>query len=411
MGAKKIKTAPATVNAAPVTDAVGGLRKGIEIVLHRRTAKALVAKFASIVDRKSTMTILGNVSLRADREGLTITGTDLDVSLRQTFPCVVTGNGCLSVPQKRLADVIKAMPDGDLTIRQSDKSITVSCGAANATIEGMSDSDTPKFPAFTDEALWSKIPTEALADVLENVRHAICDDQTRFHLNSVRFEILGNTIRGVATDGHRLAKCERPWENDQDLRVPPTLIPRKGVREFGKLVDTKQPVSIAFTKRHVWFRQGDMVLVAKTIDAVFPPYEQVIPTANKRLVTVDSKALGEALGRAVAYTSQTRGAILSLASGKLVVTTDDSSESIEASYSCETFKCGVNPKFLAETLAQIDGSIVISVGEPCAYDARGKTKEAAIQILDPIMVRSLDDAAMRPILEASFVGVVMPMRI
>lgn len=405
MGAKKIKSAPATVNAA-TSDKVGSLRSGIEVVLHKRTAKALVAKFASIVDRKSTMTILGNVSLRADREGLTITGTDLDTSLRQTFPCVVTGSGCLSVPQKRLADVIKGMPDGDVTLRQTDNNLVVSSGDVSATIEGMNDRDTPTFPAFTDAMLWSTVPTVAIADVFEATRHAICDDDTRFHLNSVRFEILGNLIRGVSTDGHRLAKCERTWENDQDLRIEPILVARKGVREFGKLVDTKQSCQIAKGKQHVWFKQGDMVLVCKLVDAEYPPYEQVIPRDHKRLVTVDSERLAQALGRAAAYTSVARGAILTLASGKLTVATDDSTESLDAEFSCEMVKCGVNPKYLIETLQHIDGRVVIALGEPRTYE-----KGTGEQNLDPILVRSLDDAAMRPILDASFLGVVMPMRI
>lgn len=418
MGAKKIKTAPAaTVNAATSVDKVGGLRDGIEIQIHKRTLKALVAKFSSVVDRKSTMTMLANVSLRVDREGLTITGTNLDVWLRQTFPCPVTGSGCLSVPHKRLADVIKAMPDADLTLRQIDRKLTISAGAASATIEGMSDRDYPAFPTFTDAMRWSTVPTEALVGVFESTRHAICLDETRFHLASVRFEILGNLIRGVATDGHRLAKCERSWENDQDLRIEPILVPRHGVRECCRLIDGKSPVAIAKGPTCVWFKQGDLVLVSKLVDAVFPPYEQVVPTTNKRLVTVDSARLSEALGRASAYTSESRGAILSLASGKLTVATDDSSEAIDVEHSCEAFTCGVNPKYLIDALQNIEGSAVVAVGEPQLVDETGHKRrhtskgEGKTQILDPIVVRSVDDAAMRPVMEASFLGIVVPVRI
>lgn len=375
---------------------------GLALRASKRELKAIVAKFQTVVDRKSTMPILANVSLRVDESGLTITGTDLHTSLRMRLEgnaCKAIRPGSVSVPAKRLADVIKALPDGEITMSTAKTTMVVSSGTATSRIEGMHDRDTPKFPSFADDVTWSDVDASALVEIIEATKHAICTDETRFHLNGTLLECRDGTLRAVTTDGHRLAKAERTISGD--LRITSALLRRKGAIEIAKLLaKSKGTCGIAATKSHVWIKQGETVLVTALVDAQYPPYEQVIPKGHERLVTVDASVLAEALSRAKVNCSETRGVVLSLASGKLVVVASDPDsgefrEEIEADYSCRETRWGVNPGYLIDSLAEIDGKVVLAVNNE----------------LDPMLVRSLDDAAMRSVLDASFLSVVMPMRI
>lgn len=421
MGARKIKKLDTTVTSITSADIAPEVvpptlpGDGIGIVVDKKALRAALTRITGVADRKSTMPILANASLRVDHGGLTMTATDLNVSVRVKVGCKVGRTGTASIPAKKLADAIKSLPDGELSLYGSSKhDITITAGSATVTLDGMPDRDTPKFPALGDTARWITLDSALVRDAFASTVHAICKDETRFHLNGVLFEIAGQTLRTVATDGHRLVKREiealpaTPGDGEQ---IKPCIVQRKGCAELGKLLDGKSTCDVAVDRGYFWIRQGDSTLVVKLIDAQFPPYEQVIPKDHKRLVVVDSEALRGALFRARANCSETRGAVLSLATGKLTVSAgrpgeSESSEALDAEFSCDPIKVCVNPAYLLDTLDQLDGKIVIAIGE--LYKPRKGEGEPCV--LDPILVRSVEDAAMRPISSASFLSVVMPMR-
>jgi DNA polymerase-3 subunit beta len=436
MGARKIKAAKTTeatsaTGFVPIvpepSDAIRIPGEGLGLVIGKRELAQAVRKFASVVDRKSTMPMLANVSIRAsaDGSGITITGTDLHVTLRMTVPCKVARPGAINVNAKRLGEMVKSLPDGDVTIYQTTRTNAyLESGAAKLALDGLHDRDFPSYPSLSskekahdfseyDGRPWPTMAGSVLSTLIERVEHAICRDETRFHLNGILFESTGTLARMVATDGHRLAKAEAPIEASKTGGTPITtgaIIPRKGCVELGKLVSATYPCEVLITKTHAWFRQGALVLTVKLTDAQFPPYEQVIPKENRRLVTVDRDALFAALTRAKVNCCETRGVSLSLATGKLTVQADNPddggatvTECLAVDYQGDECCTGVSPKYLLDALDQIDGSVVIALSS-----AKGSAKDG---LLDPMLVRSLDDAAMRPISGASFLSVVMPMRI
>jgi DNA polymerase III subunit beta len=424
MGAKKKQSIPVvteTTIADTTPTRIPG--EGLGVTIAKRDLALAIRRFTGIVDRKSTMPILANVSIQtASPGGLTITATDLNVSLRLTAPCTVERSGAVSIPHKRLADVLKTIPDGALTLYQTTKTNLVLRASTGAQVEiaGMHDRDTPRFPSLASKEKshdfseyetrdWPSVDGATLQGALERVLHAVCRDETRFHLNGVLFEANGRVATLVTTDGHRLAKA------DFDLPQLPTvdagtpfctgkILPRKVCVELGKVLTAKEPIGVLITKTHAWFRQGTITLVGKLIDAQFPPYEQVVPKDHRRLFTVDRDALAGAMARARVNTTDLRGAEMRLASGKLTIEASDPdsgtiTETIDVEYDGDPMAMGVNAKYLIETLDQLDGRVVF------AWSAR---KDGA---LDPMLVRSLDDAAMRPVMNASFLSVIMPMRI
>lgn len=421
MGARKtLKKASETSNVnagTPAPSHVPG--DGIAIRMTRKELRAIVARFAGIVDRKSTMPILANVTIRAFDDGVTVTGTDLNVSLRVNSPATVIRTGGISLNHKRLGDILKSLPDGDVTVHVDGRIATFECGAARVTLEGMHERDTPRFPDFAANT-WIPVPACDVRSIFESVADAVCRDDTRFHLNGVFFEATDAVLRGVATDGHRLFKAERPSHGTSLRLAKGVVIPARGIAAATKAMKGHALIGMAIKAPFAWFQIGDATLAVKCIDAQFPPYEQVIPRHPATVITCDREALVGAVTRAKVNCCETRGLELAFADGTLLVKSshpdfgetsepitaaierltrksgDDEEGKVKRKPACD--RIGVNPTYLLAALAALD-----TTGDECTL--------AVTEDLDPIVVRSLDDYAMADMRDAEFLAVIMPMRI
>jgi len=373
--------------------------------------KGAMARIASVVDKKATMPMLGNVLIRSSGAELELVGTDLDVWLTIAIP---TGKGSAhagtAVAAHKLNALVRTLPGGDdISLTGKGSHVMVGAGVVSARIDAMADRDYPKVPSPGDLA-WQTADAKAWRAAIESVEFSLCRDETRFHLAGALMECDGTTLTMVSTDGHRLTKVREPWVWSGARMVfggplmAGIIIPRKGLAELRKLLGTRGPTNecqVVVKAPHLFVRRGNATLAVKLTDAQFPPYEQVIPKDNRTLVTVERKRLIEALQRAKLVASNATGAKLVLSPGALTVATDnpdtgDVKEPIPAESCDASGRWGVAPNYLLELLEEIpDSKVTIAfAGE-----------------LDPILVRSTEDAVMRPISAARLVGVVMPMRI
>lgn len=408
MGARKTKAS--TTVSAPVPTVIPHDSHGLLFAIGKRELRNAVQAFASLIDRRSSLPILANVTIRnvpgddanARFTHVVMTGTDLNISLKITVPCAVANVGAgICVPVKSLLDTIKTLPDGDVTLGGlRHGGVNIASGTARASIQGVSDRDTPKFPEVPEALPFTTTDAALLVEMLDAAQHAICRDESRFHLNGTFLESLGGKARAVATDGHRLARIER------DITLCPIgsgiIVPRKGCAELGKFLAKQATCDVAFKAPNLYVRRADgATLVIKQIDAQFPPYEQVIPKGHKREALVDIEALAGAVERAKVHTTSVRGIKLAFASGNLTVSGDNpdtggSKETIECEYTGEDFAIGVSANYLAETLA------CLSDEDRCVLSTGAE--------LDPIMIRGADDYAMLSLRPERFVSVIMPMR-
>ena len=375
--------------------------------------KAAVAKLALVADRKSNLPIISSIVMRAERgdTAVTMTATDLTVSLRLKVPCTVVNVGVgIAINAKLLADTLGDFADGDISLYGlRHGGCQLECGATKIGLQGYSDRDAPKFPALTPEQTRTATTVGAsdLREMLDGVRYAVCKDETRFHLNGVLIEATSARTRMVATDGHRLTMVERDaCMNALDASTRLTkgaIIPSKACAVAVRLLAKAPTCELTVTDTHAWVCREGTEIVAKLIDAQFPPYEQVIPRAHVGHVIVDIARLTSALKRSKKICTSTRGATLALASGKLTVSADHPesgtvSHEIPVEHEgCAAWKVGINPAYLLETLDAFDvgDRVVISVNKE----------------LDPIVVRTVDDYAMLDIRSERAIAVVMPMRL
>lgn len=348
-----------------------------------------------IADRKSTMPILANVLLRTEgKDRLLCASTDLTVTLLASLPARVEKEGGLTVGARQLYEIAKGLAADDVHLRRTEQNwAEIRSGRAEFKVVGMSDREYPKLPAAT-EAQTHKVESGMLRDLIAKTIFSVSQDETRQHLAGVLFESDGEVGRMVSTDGHRLSKaaCKMPGGPKLASGV---LIPRKGVSEIRRVLEGREaPCEIGVHQGQFVLRADDVTLSVKLADGQFPPYEQVIPKDNERVVTVARDALLEALRRVSLMASdKTFGIRLSLDKTGLSIEADNpdlgnAREKLEVDYKGAALQIGFNARYFIDALTEM-GS------EQVRLELAGE--------LDPAIVRPADGT--------DYVTVVMPMRL
>jgi len=346
-----------------------------------------------IADRKSTMPMLANVLLRTTgKKQILVAATDLNVSLTAELKSENASEGGITLGAKNLYELIANAPGEEVTLKKADNHwAEIRSGKVTYRIVGMPDCDFPKVPDHR-EAQYSTVESAVLKEMIERTLFSVCNDETRFHLNGVYFECDGSKARMVSTDGHRLSKVERTIAGGPKLSAG-IIIPKKGLLEIRKVIETAQSVKLAIKTPHMFVVADDIALAVKLIDAQFPPYEQVIPKDHKKVITVDRARFIDALRRAQLMSSETRGVKVAATKEGITITSDNPDlgevrEELEAEYNGDAIAIGFNPKYVVELLGQMQSDqITLSLGG------------------------ELDPGLIRPLTGDDYLGVVMPMRI
>ena len=354
-----------------------------------------------IVEKKSTMPILGSVLLEAQEgDRLRVSAFDLEIGVQTSHPAEVRKVGAVAIKHKELYDIVRALPEKNLVLkREANNRVKLTCGAAEFNIVGQPAEDYPPFPRAENVPM-VKIDPSALSEMIEKTQFAISADETRHNLNGVYFEAGENkVIRMVATDGHRLSMVQRALAEPFALKRG-VIVPRKGLLELRRLLDEEGgEAQLGFTETSGVFRRGDVTMVMRLIDGAFPDYQQVIPKEAERVITIDRPRLLDTLKRMSLLSSDrsTNAVRLELSQGMLKVSSQnpdlgDAKEEIPISYEGPALAIGFNARYLMDVLQVVD------------------TAQVSVELADelsPGVVKPAGD----PGEGARYTAVIMPMRI
>lgn len=312
-----------------------------------------------VVERRQTMPVLANVLL-ATREGrLSITGTDLEVELVATSQAVVQDGGNVTVPGRKLLDIIRALPEGaSVTLTTEGERVTLRAGRSRFTLSSLPAAD---FPLIEEIGAKQSLVAEQseLRRLIDKTHFAMAQQDVRYYLNGLLLETEGPALRAVATDGHRLALAETRLR-EPSLALQQVILPRKGVLELQRILGGAGNVELAIGDKHIRAEIGDIRFTSKLIDGRFPEYGRVIPTAPARLVEADRELLRQALQRtAILANEKYRGVRLSARTHLLTVQAhnpeqEEAEDQVEVSYDGEDVEIGFNVNYLLDALGAIE---------------------------------------------------------
>src|SRR6185295_5900000 len=266
----------------------------MELVARKADLVRELQFFQQIVERKNTIPILANALLEGTGNEVTLLATDLEVALRSLCEAAVGKPGSVTLPAKKLYEVVRALPDGDVNI-ETDKggtTVRVSGGEFSSKMPTLPREDFPSLPE-AGGGVKATIDGKSLGQMVAKTQFAITGEDTRFYLNGAQFVLKPEDMTFVATDGHRLAHVtvKHDGKKGDDIKA---ILPRKTLAELGRLLaEGDNNVQYERGENHLFFEIGPRLLISRMIDGQFPAYEKVIPK-GKVEVTSSSPEFGEA---------------------------------------------------------------------------------------------------------------------
>lgn len=326
-----------------------------------------LARVQGVVDRKSTMPILANILLSASpQKGLVISATDLGVGVTGLYEADVHKGGGVTVAAKSFYEIIKNLPEDEISVKVSDNHRTVvRSGRVEYKIVGTPDADYPKLPD-PEGVGFSSLDAKVFSDMIEKTLFSVSTDETRYHLNGVFLVSRGDTLRMVSTDGHRLSVVDRPVATPGLEVGNGVIVPRKGILEVKRLLEeaSTAPVEVGLRGSNVYLRRQDVTLSVKLIDAQFPDYEQVLPKKTEKKAIVGRQVFADALKRISLLSSdKSWGVKLSFSKDLLQIASDnpdlgEAREEIEIEYDSPDLVIGFNARYILDVLGATESSEV-----------------------------------------------------
>lgn len=311
-----------------------------------------------VVERKTTIPILSNFLFEAGGDKLSITATDLDLSLRTSCPAKVKKEGSCTIPARKLYDYVKLLADGDISIKLLENHwVQIRSGRSNTKMVGMARANFPALPLFPAESAL-QLPAQVLRQLIGKTIFSISNEESRYTLNGALLVLKPESLTMVATDGHRLAHVEHNGTKlpvSGELKV---LVPKKAMAELSTLLNSSDAQTVEFAKDEstLFFRIGGRLLTSRQLTGQFPNYEAVLPRENNKFVTVHCDELSAAIQRVAQFADERSNAIrMRVEKNELKVSssnteTGESEDSIETAYTGDPMVIGFNSQYLLEFL-------------------------------------------------------------
>ena len=374
----------------------------MRVTVERDELLTALHRVQGIVEKRNTMPSLANVLLEAKPEGLDISATDLELGMRGLYKATVEEPGSVTFPARKLYEILKEIKEPEIAMTVTDDClVTIKAGLGEFKVVGLPSKDFPPLPAIEREGL-IPLPGVGLLQLIRKTLFAVGDNDTRYVLNGLLI-VVTNTdetpiIRLVGTDGHRLAMADQKLEIEKKTPLEQeekVIVPKKAATEIRRLLEEggDEPM-IGFTKNMLIFRKSGLVLTSRLMEGNYPNYQQVIPKASNKKITVNRDDLEGALRR-VSVLAQNKSYAVKLTFSKKAITlfsshpdTGEAKEEIPASFNGEEFAAGFNARYLLDVLGVMESETVVL------------NMEAS---LSPCLIRELDTPM--------FQAVVMPVKV
>src|SRR5215472_16386955 len=323
-----------------------------------------------VVERKTTIPILSNLLVEAREGRVTITATDLELSVRTSCDAKVKKEGAGTIPAKKLLELVRLLPEGEIKFRLLENHwVEIVSERKKYKLVGMAKENFPALPAMPHVLV--KISAAVLGSLIAKTKFAISMEESRYTLNGGLLILKPDTLAMVATDGHRLALAE----TDQKLAglngEVKVLVPKKAMDEVEKLAGvagSDAQIEFAKDESHLFFQVGHRLLISRILTGQFPNYEAVLPRENNKAVVLERAELSDAVRRVSQLADQRSHAVKFSISGEGVEISASSpeygeaKETIDKEYQGADIAIGFNSSYMLDFLiAAAEGPISIEL--------------------------------------------------
>lgn len=355
------------------------------------------------VSSKTTIPILTGIKLDVTNEGLTLTGSDADITIQTFIPIEengdqlinVTETGSIVLQARMFNEIVRKLPTNDVEIEVSNGLQThIRSGKSEFHLIGLDASEYPLLPEVSTDRQFS-IPADLLKSIIRETVFAVAASESRPVLTGVNWQIHGNELICIATDSHRLARRKTILEN-LPTDVNSVVIPGKSLNELNKILgDSTNPVQIVITNQQVLFKTENVLFFSRLLEGNYPETSRLIPEEFKTNITINGKSLLQAIDRASLLAREDRNNVVRFETfdGNIVEISSNSPEigKVEEQIPVETLegenlKISFSAKYMMEALKAIDGQDVVIqfTGAMRPFTLRSIHDDAILQLILPV---------------------------
>jgi DNA polymerase III subunit beta len=335
----------------------------MELVVRKNDLLRELQLFQGIVERKNTIPILANVLIEAKGDEIRMLATDLEVALRSRCAATIAKSGSLTLPAKKLFEIVKALPETDVRIEEDKNGVKVAADRFDSRMQTLPREDFPTLPEGTGKGR-ATLPRAALKEMVAKTQFAITGEDTRYFLNGAKFVLKPDSLTLVATDGHRLALVDVKADIGITEEIG-VILPKKTLLELGKLLaEGEGDILFESGENHLFFEVGGRMLISRMIDGQFPAYERVIPKGNDKDIEFERERLTSAVKRvALLSNERSRAVKFEIEKGKVEVTSSSSEfgearEQLPVDYAGTAMTISFNAQYVLDFLNVVETDIV-----------------------------------------------------
>jgi DNA polymerase III subunit beta len=316
----------------------------------------------NVVSTRTTLPILSNVLIHADKGRVEFTATDLDVTVACSVEAKVEKSGSTTVPVKKLFGIVREL-NGEIEIETDEKNVTsIRSGGSFFKIHGLAADEFPPLPKFKDDKKVS-LTQETIRSMLKKTSFAVSTDESRYVLNGIYISLKDGKMTFVATDGRRLALVDEEVELSEKS-TGEFIVPAKAVNELTRLLQATGEVELKFGENQASFALKNengfsVLLITKLIEGNYPNYKQVIPGEAKERIPLGREELLSALRRAEIMTSEKANSVkMTFGRNTLAITANspevgEARETLAVNYKGKEMAIAFNPRYLIDPLAAL----------------------------------------------------------
>ena len=335
---------------------------GLRIVVPRDELSSKLGVVARAVSSRTAVLVLGGIQLRVEGSRLHLAATDMELSLRASLDAQVAAEGAAVVPGRLLLDIVRALPDGDVTIdhRPDEAAVVVTAGSATYRIHTYSVEDFPRLPDVDLGALHT-VDGDALVETIGRVSRSASRDESRPVLTGILVQFEQGKLIMAATDSYRLAVKETP--STTTLTALDAIIPARALQELARVAANADELQLGVQENHVVFGADGAWLTTRRIDGQFSNYLQLLPEQFEYELALGREEVLEVVRRVSLMAQRNSPLRLRFGDGELAVSAQtqdvgEARESLPAPWTGDPLEIGFNAEFLRDGLESVQSETV-----------------------------------------------------
>lgn len=375
----------------------------MKFTISRNLLMSSISKVSVAISSRTAIPILTGMKLQITKDGLTLTGSDSNISIESFIPAQTEENvnienivpGSIVVQAQYFPQIIRKLPENIVHIEVDDQAnMSIRSGKAHFTLNGISAEEYPQLPIVTDDESFT-IRTDLLKSLIRQTVFAISVMETRPILTGVNAQLKDSTLSFTATDGHRLASRE-VFLQDTSLTIQSAVIPGSSLNELYKILDDKEEtVNVSLTNNLILFKTESLYFLSRLLDGKYPETSSLIPDEQQTMLHVNTKQLIQTVERAALLASRDRNQVIKLEtrSDQVIEISSESSEIGEVveeinviEHSGEPLQISFSAKYLHDGLRAIESDEVRITfsGSMRPFVIRPNNDDPVLQLILPV---------------------------